>query len=54
MNTIYILVVITHVFGGNNIFFQEFYSLNQCEKNAEYLYQQPGVKQAYCTKKAEG
>lgn len=57
MNTIYILVVVSLMQGGVNVTFQEFYSLQECEKNATYIKKltiykyHERIKDAYCTKK---
>ena len=51
MIKVYILVVLTHVYSGKTVSFQEFNSLKQCQANADYLNTRLHVNRAYCTEK---
>lgn len=51
MLKVFILVAITNVYYGQTVSFQEFNSLEQCQKNADYLKTIESIKQAYCTSK---
>ena len=51
MLKVFILVVVTHVYGGETISFQEFSSLKSCQSNANYIKQFGDVTKAYCTEK---